>query len=220
MVALAALRVVCQWVARGSSAVALVLLLAAWAPFEAPDPEVLAGNQAYAEGRWDDALAHYQRAHPRVDQGGLAYNRGTTLLRKAERLDPAAKDALIAQALGELQRAATSLDRRVRSAAAFNRGNVLLGQDKLEEAIEAYKSALRDEPESEDARANLEAALRRRKKQQAQQQPGQQGQQPGQQGQQGQQPGQQGQQGQQPGQQGQQGQQPGQQGQQPGQQGQ
>jgi len=161
---------------RGLAAI-VVLALAGWTPFRAPDPDVEAGNQAYAAGRYDDALAAYDRAARRggVDGDSLAFDRGTAELKKAEAVaDPAEKRRLTDRALDDLKRAGRSRDARIRGAASYNRGNALLGQDKLEDAIEAYKQALRDDASLDDARLNLELALRRRHNQpRPQPQPGQ-----------------------------------------------
>jgi hypothetical protein len=189
--------VIGPWIRCGLAAAALVAL-GGWEPFRTADPDVSAGNAAYAEGRYDDALAAYDRAGRRggVDPAGLAFDRGTAELKKADAVkDPAEKRGLTERALEDLKQAQRSRDPHVRAAASYNRGNALMARDKLDGAIEAYKDALRDDSTLDDARLNLELALRRRQKQQKQQQQGQgQG---GQQGQQGQDQGQgQGQQGQ------------------------
>jgi len=41
---------------------ALLIALAGWEPFRSPDADVTAGNKAYSEGKWDDAIAAYDRA--------------------------------------------------------------------------------------------------------------------------------------------------------------
>jgi Ca-activated chloride channel homolog len=179
-------------VARSSLAALAVVALGGWEPFRTTDPDVEAGNQAYAEGRFDDALAAYDRAGRRggVDPDGLAFDRGTAELKKSEAIaDPAEKRQLAERALEDLKQAARGKDPHIRGAAHYNRGNALMSQDRLEDAIEAYKQALREDPDLDDARLNLELALRRRQKQQRkQQQQPQQGQ--GQQGQGQQRPGQ------------------------------
>ena len=154
-------------------AIAALVALAGWTPFRTIDPDVEAGNQAYAEGRYNDALAAYDRArrHDSVDADGLAFDRGTAELALAE----AAKDAgertrLTDRALEDLKQATHSKDARIRGAASYNRGNSLMDQGKLEDAIEAYKQALRDDNQLDDARLNLELALRRRQRQKSQQQ--------------------------------------------------
>jgi hypothetical protein len=187
---------------RASLAAFAVVALGGWEPFRTADPDVEAGNRAYAEGRFDDALAAYDRAGRRggVDANGLAFDRGTAELKKSEATaDPGEKRQLAERALEDLKQAGKSRDPHIRGAAHYNRGNAMMGQDRLDDAIEAYKQALREDPELDDARLNLELALRRRQKQPQKKDPqrggqGQQGQ--GQQGQQGQGQGQQGQQGQ------------------------
>jgi hypothetical protein len=171
----------------------LALALAGWQPFRTADPDVEAGNRAYDEGRYGDAIAAYDRARRRggVDGDGLAFDRGTAELGQADAVsDPVEKRRLIEHALESLKQAARSKDPRIRGAASYNRGNALMAQDKLEDAIEAYKQALRDDPALDDARLNLELALRRREHKQRAQNQGGQGQ-PGQPG-----PGQRGQPGQ------------------------
>ncbi len=153
---------------RGAALAALVLALGGWEPFRTADPDVEAGNRAYADGRYDDAIAAYDRAARSggVDAGGLAFDRGTAEARKAEvARDPAEKQRLVQRALDDLQQASHARDPRIRGAASYNRGNLLMGQDKLDDAIEAYKQALREQPGLDDARLNLELALRRRQKQ-------------------------------------------------------
>jgi len=48
-----------------------------------------------------------------------------------------------------------------RAAAAYNEGNAAYRQGMLEDAIAAYRAALREEPRRADAKRNLEEALRR-----------------------------------------------------------
>jgi tetratricopeptide (TPR) repeat protein len=55
-------------------------------------------------------------------------------------------------------------DVSVRSKAYYNKGAILSAQKKLEESIDAYKDALRQEPSDKDARENLQKALLELKK--------------------------------------------------------
>ena len=175
---------------RRSLALVLLLALGGWEPLRSPDPDVQAGNRAYVEGRYDDAIEAYDRAARRggVDPHGLAFDRGTAVLKKAQAAkDPAERAKLMERAMEDLKEAAKSKDARLRADAHYNRGNAALGEDsveKLGEAIEAYKEALRANPDHDNARLNLELALKKREKKRQQQQQGGQGQQ-GQQGQQG-----------------------------------
>lgn len=182
------------WHARGMSRLrALVLALAilplgGWKPLWRLDPDVADGNRAYQEGRFDDALAAYQRAEDSgVDASGLAYDRGTALLGKAEAAGTDGAE-LFAQAFEELGKATHGKDKPVKARAHYNRGNIAMRAKQLDDAIEEYKNALRADPLMEAARSNLELALRQREKQrqQQQQQQGGQGQGQGQQQPQGQ----------------------------------
>jgi len=163
-----------------------ILPLGGWEPLWRLDPDVVAGNRAYQDGRFDDALAAYQRADDGgVDKAGLAYDRGTALLGKAEAAGEAGAP-LYAEAFDELGKATRGKDPAVKARAHYNRGNIAMQGKKLDDAIGEYKNALRADPLLESARSNLELALRQREKQRKQQQqqggPGQpqpgQGQQP------------------------------------------
>lgn len=55
-------------------------------------------------------------------------------------------------------------DQSVKAKAYYNKGAILSGQKKLEESIDAYKDALRQDPADKDARENLQKALLELKK--------------------------------------------------------
>jgi Ca-activated chloride channel family protein len=102
---------------------------------------------------------------------------------------------------GDYEGAIEDLDGSAGAESDYNRGNALARLGRLDDAIAAYERALEQEPELEDARANLE--LLRRLKEQQQQPEQQQQQKDSQGGNQGQQPqegaqGEQGQEGEQP----------------------
>ena len=156
-----------------SRPIVIVLLLAAWNPFRQPDADVAAGNHAVAEKRWDDALAAYTRASAKadVDPDVLAYDRAIAEAGKADTArDPAEHDRWVGEATADLQRAARAADPKLRATANYDRGNLAMrrGDAGLDDAIEAYKQALRDDAAMGDARANLEVALQRRQQQRAQ----------------------------------------------------
>lgn len=125
------------------------------------------GNRLYEEKKFDDALKMYvdaQASRPGAPE--LHYNIGNVLFRKKE-YDKAIEEYLRAQA---------APDPVLSEAALFNRGNALMMQGHLEDAIQAYVQALRSRPGDADAKRNLELALRlleqqkKRKQQQPQQQ--------------------------------------------------
>ena len=53
-----------------------------------------------------------------------------------------------------------------KSNAWYNRGVILQGDKKLPECIDAYKRALKLDPSNQDARINLQQALKEQQKQQ------------------------------------------------------
>jgi tetratricopeptide (TPR) repeat protein len=119
------------------------------------------GNQFYKQGDYDKSLAEYERAvqlNPSLPVAN--FNLGNVLFRK-ERWADAEKsyDNVLAK---------STVD-SVREKAFYNKGVSLTKQKKLEESIEAYKSALKLTPDDEDARINLQKALLERKKNESQQ---------------------------------------------------
>ncbi len=65
--------------------------------------------------------------------------------------------------------ASKNLSKKVKADAYHNLGNSLLDQQKIEESIEAYKNALRNNPKDKETKYNLEYAKQLLKKQQQQQ---------------------------------------------------
>jgi tetratricopeptide (TPR) repeat protein len=109
------------------------------------------GNRLYEQKKFDDALKMYvdaQASRPGAPE--LHYNIGNVLFRKKE-YDKAVEEYLRAQA---------APDPVLSQAALFNRGNALMMQGRLEDAIQAYVQALRARPDDTDAKRNLELALR------------------------------------------------------------
>ena len=114
------------------------------------------GNQLYKQGEYDKSLTEYERAIKVEPQNTLAnFNFGNALFRK-EKWEDAEKnfENVIAN----------SKDDNIRQQAFYNKGVSLTKQKKLEESIEAYKSALRLNSNDEDARINLQKALLELKK--------------------------------------------------------
>lgn len=150
---------------RTATAVLLIGLLSS-AGFGPGDLE--RGNRLYREGRYAEAVEAYQSA---LEDGEatpeLQYNLGTALLRLG-RYDEAER---------HLQAALSGVDAEVRRRSFFNLGSRYLEEaraqgadpqaaESLEAAIEAYKRALRLQPRDDDAKWNLELALREQQEQQ------------------------------------------------------
>ena len=138
---------------RRGLAFVLLLSLGAWEPFRSPDPDVTEGNKAYAEGRYDDAIAAYDRAAKdgNVDAQGLAFDRGTALLKKAEATkDPAEKARLTERAMDDLKQGARSKDPNARKNALWTIEAAVesAGERGLGAALERKVRGLRREPVS------------------------------------------------------------------------
>jgi tetratricopeptide (TPR) repeat protein len=152
----------------------LVLLLAGIATLGATacsDGEAKAnnqGNDAFEQQEYDDALDAYEKAKSRSSE--LAephYNSGNVYYRQEAYEDAAAS----------YDRAMIDADPKLAQDGIFNLGNALFQSDEVESAIDSYKEALRIDPGDQDAKHNLELALRRLEQveqEQARQQPGQQ----------------------------------------------
>jgi tetratricopeptide (TPR) repeat protein len=113
------------------------------------------GNQLYREGQFDKSLSEYEKA-VKLDPANTAanFNYGNALFRK-EKWEEAQKN---------FENVITGPDAAMRQKAFYNKGVALTKQQKLEESIEAYKSALRLNAADEDARINLQKALLELKK--------------------------------------------------------
>lgn len=110
--------------------------------------QVRKGNRAYEKGRYEEAAGRYRRAlevAPESWEG--RYNLGSALYRTeqydnaVEMLNLAAQDTL-----------RTPIER---SEAYYNLGNVHFSRQKLAESLDAFRSALRLNPDDEDAKFNF-----------------------------------------------------------------
>ncbi|MCU0452984.1 MAG: VWA domain-containing protein [Bacteroidetes bacterium] len=137
-----------------------LLAFAASASSQTVRDHVQEGNKLYQKGKFSDAEAAYRQALGKDPTSGVShFNLGDSHFRQ-DRHEEAAR------AFGN---SAMNLDAGPeRSAGYYNMGNALFKASKLDESIEAYKRALRNDPDNEDARHNLEVARRKRQEQQQQ----------------------------------------------------
>ncbi len=120
------------------------------------DKIIIAGNQFYKEQKFEQAVAEYQKAL------NLDPNNNTAKFNYANALYKAGKQVDATKTLTELS--ASVEEKQLRSKSYYNKGVILSAQKNLEESIESYKHALRQDPADNEARENLQKALLELKK--------------------------------------------------------
>jgi Ca-activated chloride channel homolog len=119
---------------------------------------IRSGNEAYKKQEFTKATEEYEKALS-ADPSSI-----TAKFNKANSVYKQDKKVEAAEQFSAITRSAT--DKETRSKAFYNKGVILSQQKNLEESIEAYKSALRINPEDKEARENLQKALLELKKKQ------------------------------------------------------
>jgi Ca-activated chloride channel family protein len=120
------------------------------------------GNQAFADGRFIDALGLYQLVQNRFPElGEPFYNAANALYRQESYADA------IAQLDQALQ---TSAEGDLAQSSQYNKGNAAYTSQDLETAVQAYIAALLLNPDDADAKYNLELALQQQQQEQQEQQ--------------------------------------------------
>jgi len=120
---------------------------------------IQAGNEFYQQQQFAKAAEEYGKAINADPANSTAkFNRANALYKQDKKVDAAIGFAEVADEVK---------DKVIRSKAFYNKGVILSGQKSLEESIEAYKNALRNEPADKEARENLQKALLELKKKQA-----------------------------------------------------
>ncbi len=111
--------------------------------------KVRTGNKLYQEGQYDEALVKY---HEAMEESGdstlIKFGLGNVY--QAQEKFPEAGQTF--------QSAIASTDSSLKADALYNLGNALFGNQQYQEALEAYKSALRFNPGQTDYLHNLELA--------------------------------------------------------------
>ncbi len=114
------------------------------------------GNEFYRLQQFVAAATSYNNAIANDPQNTTAkFNLANTLVKQGKETEAMKIYAEIA---------ADSKGAELKSKAYYNKGAVLSKQKKLEESIEAYKDALRNNPNDKEARENLQKALLELKK--------------------------------------------------------
>ena len=124
--------------------------------------EIIAGNKAYKKSDFDAAENSYRDALKIAGNNPAAnYNLGNALYRKDK------TDAAVESYENTIN---NSADNDTKEKAYYNKGVAYQKAKKLPECINAYENALMLRPDDEDARQNLQRALKEQKQQQQQQQ--------------------------------------------------
>ncbi|HRD57003.1 MAG TPA: VWA domain-containing protein [Ferruginibacter sp.] len=136
-----------------------VLSIPCWA--QSDKQEIKKGNEAYAKKEYKTAATTYNKVAQKNPENATAqYNLGNALY----------KDNKKTEAIAAYDKSISKLNKPVeKSNAYYNKAVVLHNENKLPECITAYKEALKLDPNNEDARQNLQKALKKQKEQQQKQ---------------------------------------------------
>ena len=134
-----------------------LLFLVFWANAQNPNKHIRQGNSAYTDSSFAAAEESYRTALA-ADQNAFnaAFNLADAIY-KQENYDEA---STLFQALTE-----KAESKEEKAMVYHNLGNSLLQEGKLEESIEAYKNALRNNPSDKDTKHNLAYAQRMKQEQ-------------------------------------------------------
>jgi Ca-activated chloride channel family protein len=135
-----------------------------------------AGNERFGESAYGDAITEYQLAQVAEPDLAEPYYNAANAHNRMSQLDAA---------LAQTEQALKTADPALAAQAWYNLGNAFFDAEQWQQAVEAYKEALRLKPDDVDAKHNLELALQRleelEQQQQQQQRNDQQEQDPGEQ---------------------------------------
>ena len=120
--------------------------------------ELRSGNRLFKEGKFDEAVAEYDKAIKKSPADATAmYNRSNALARKGD------KEAALQSYEHVISEAK---DPKIVERAFYDKGVLHQQLQQLDQSIESWKAALRLDPEDQQARENLQKALREKKRQQ------------------------------------------------------
>lgn len=143
---------------RTSATVLLILFMALPAITNAQTNRFIQqGNNLYEQQRYKEAAADYTKALAKDPTNTPSlFNLGNSLYQQKQ-YDSSRK---VMAATAKVAK-----DKPSKSAANYNIGNTYMSQQKWDEAIDAYKHALRNNPQDADAKYNLSYAEQMKKKQ-------------------------------------------------------
>jgi len=143
-------------------ATVLALMIAFTASAQSNKETIKQGNEAYGKKDYPAAATEYNKVVQKDPDNVVAqYNLGNALY-KSEKKE---------EAINAYDKSISKLTKPVeKSNAYYNKGVVLQNDNKIPECIEAYKNALKLDPNNEDARQNLQKALKKQQEQKQQDQ--------------------------------------------------
>lgn len=119
---------------------------------------IIKGNESYKKGEFEIAESSYSKAIEANDKNSIAYfNKGNALLKQNKYSDAA---TMYAAAINN------SKDVFIKAKAAYNKGVAEAKQKNWQQAVDAFKQALKMAPNDKDTRENLQKAMNEVKKQQ------------------------------------------------------
>lgn len=117
------------------------------------------GNDYYKQQLFAKASEEYRKAIAADPSNTTAkFNQANAMYKQDKKVEAATIFAEVANNI---------TDKEIRSKAFYNKGVILSQQKNLEESIEAYKNALRNNADDKEARENLQKALLELKKKNA-----------------------------------------------------
>ncbi|MBX9785106.1 MAG: tetratricopeptide repeat protein [Chitinophagaceae bacterium] len=129
--------------------------------------EIVKGNNYYKDSAFDKAEEYYRKSINKKPTPAAQYNLGNTLYKKQKEATGEQTEAIIKS----FDEAATdTTDAEVKAKALYNKGVVYHKNNQVDEAINAYKEALRLTPGDAEIRKNLQIALQNKRKQNPEQQ--------------------------------------------------
>ncbi|HRO41829.1 MAG TPA: tetratricopeptide repeat protein [Flavipsychrobacter sp.] len=137
----------------------IVVLVCSTSMAYAQNKQVRTGNKLYQEKKYKEAAAAYQQAlkkNPAFTPG--MFNLGNALYQQ-KNFD-ASRQVMT-------NTAKQAKDKTIKADANYNIGNTYMNEQKWQEAANAYKAALRNNPQDEAAKYNLSYALAMMKKEQS-----------------------------------------------------
>ena len=140
-----------------TAAAALLMLIASPAIAQSEKEMIQQGNEAYAKKDYPAAATEYGKVLAKNSENATAqYNLGNAQYKSKKK----------EEAIASYDKAAAKLSSNVeKSNAYYNKGVVYHNDNKLPECIAAYKQALKLDPNNEDARQNLQRALKKQQEQ-------------------------------------------------------